>query len=262
MTSSRLLNLSFLAPVLLCMLCLGLIAATDSNETLFIGANAMASTWLPAFAWAGITNMGSTLGAFCLLSVTLVKWPRWMAAGLLAAPFASLYTHLLKPLLDVPRPPAVLLPETAIHVIGTPLRSGSFPSGHSLTVFTLAGILVLCTRRPLAWLAVLAAMSIAFSRIAVGAHWPLDLFGGAAGGWVSAAIGCELSKRWRFWAAARGQRIMASIALMGAVAFAFENTGYPEGLWMQYLLCGLSATAMLYALWRPAALGAQIPAQE
>jgi membrane-associated phospholipid phosphatase len=251
----RLLDVCFLAPILLCVLCLGLIVATSSNEALFIGANAMAATWLPAFAWAGITNMGSTLGAFCLLSLTLVKWPRWMAAGLLAAPFASLYTHLLKPLLDVPRPPAVLLPETAIHVIGGPLRTGSFPSGHSLTVFTLAGILVFCTRRPVAWLAVLAAMLIAFSRIAVGAHWPLDLFGGAAGGWVSAAIGCEISKRWRFWDSARGQRILAGIALTGAAVFALENTGYPEGVWMQYLLCGLSIAGALYALWRPAAFG-------
>lgn len=240
-------------PVLLCALGAGVVAATDGNEALFLAANAAAAGWLPAFVWAGITNAGSTLGAFCLLAPTLVRQPRWLAAALLAAPLASLYTQAVKLIAQVPRPPSVLPPE-AIHVIGLPLHNYSFPSGHSLTAFTLAGVLVLCSRRPLAWLALPVAALVAFSRLAVGAHWPLDLLGGAAGGWTAAAIGGAWSARWRFWDNVRGQRFMAGLALVAAIAFGFEKLDHPEGRWMQYLLCVWAVTGSLFALWRPAAL--------
>jgi len=118
---------------------------------------------------------------------------------------------------------------------------------------------VFCSRRPLAWLAVPAAMLVAFSRISVGAHWPLDLLAGAAGGWATAALGCALSARWRFWENVRGQRILAGIALLCAIAFVFEDTKYPRGLWMQYLLCVIGLLGALYALWRPAASRTQVP---
>ncbi|MDR1062539.1 MAG: phosphatase PAP2 family protein [Azoarcus sp.] len=238
-------------PILFCALCAGIVMATESNEPLFLAGNA-AAAGLPAFAWAGITHLGSTLGAFALLTPTLARQPRWVAAALLASPFASLYTYAIKILADVPRPPAVLPPET-IHIIGATLRSNSFPSGHTLTAFILAGILTLCTRRPLAWLGVPIAALIAFSRIAVGAHWPLDLLGGAAGGWAAAAIGCAWSARWRFWEDVRGQRILAAIALTAAVVFGFDTLDHPEGRWMQYLLCAWGAAGAIYALWRPAA---------
>ncbi|MDR0702038.1 MAG: phosphatase PAP2 family protein [Azoarcus sp.] len=238
-------------PILLCALCAGIVMATDSNQGLFLLGNAAAAGWLPAFAWAGITNTGSTLGAFALLVPALARWPRWVAATLLASPFASLYTHAIKILADVPRPSAVL-PSEAIHIIGMPLRSNSFPSGHTLTVFVLAGVLTFCSRRPLAWFAVPVAALVAFSRIAVGAHWPLDLLGGAAGGWAAAAIGCAWSARWRFWECTRGQRVLAAIALIAAAAFGFETLDYLEGRWMQYLLCAWGVAGAAYALWRPA----------
>jgi membrane-associated phospholipid phosphatase len=244
-------------PILFCALCAGIVIATESNKPLFLAWNAAASEWLPAFAWAGITNLGSTLGAFTLLAPTIARRPRWIAAALLASPFAILYTYAIKILADVPRPPEVLSPET-IHIIGMALRSNSFPSGHTLTAFVVAGVLTLCIRRPLAWLAVPLAALVAFSRIAVGAHWPLDLLGGAMGGWATAAIGCAWSARWRFWESVRGQRTLAAIALAAAAAFAFEPLDHPEGRWMQYLLCIWAAAGAIYALWRPAACFAPV----
>ncbi|MDR1662004.1 MAG: phosphatase PAP2 family protein [Azoarcus sp.] len=241
-----------LLPILLCLLCGGVVMVTDSNRGLFLFWNAAAAGWLPASAWAGITHLGSTLGSFSLLSPALVWQPRWVAAVLLSAPFATVYTHAIKRLVDAPRPPAVLPPEV-IHIIGAPLRNHSFPSGHTLTVFVIAGVLALCVRAPLVWLAALVAALVAFSRVAVGAHWPLDLFGGAAGGWAAAAIGCAWAARWRFWESMRGQRILAAFALAAAIAFGFETLDHPEGRWMQYLLCVWGAAWAMYALWRPAA---------
>jgi len=243
-------------PILVCALLAGIILLTDTNRDGFLIGNA-AAQWLPPFFWAGVTNLGNGLAAFCLVAPTLAWQPRWTAAALLAVPAASLYTYSIKKLTQLPRPAAVLPPES-FQIIDSPLFGNSFPSGHTLTAFVGAGVLVFCSRRPLAWLALPAAMLVGFSRIAVGAHWPLDLLAGAAGGWATAALGCALSARWRFWENVRGQRILAGIALLCALAFVFENTKYPQGLWMQYLLCVIGCLGALYALWRPVALSAQV----
>ena len=237
-------------PILVCVLCAGIILVTDTNIDGFLMGNA-AAQWLPPFLWAGITNLGNTLGAFCLVAPTLAWRPRWTAAALLAVPFGSLYTHAIKRWGDLPRPAAILPPET-FHVIDSTLLKHSFPSGHALTAFVAVGILVFCSQRRLAWLALPIAMLVAFSRIAVGAHWPLDLLAGAVGGWATAAVGCALSARWRFWENVRGQRILAGIALICVPFFFFEDTKYPRGIWMQHLLCAIGLLGALYALWRPA----------
>ncbi|MDR2261249.1 MAG: phosphatase PAP2 family protein [Azoarcus sp.] len=250
---SRLLDGRVLLPVLVCAVGAGVVAALGANERWFLAANTAAVGWLPVGAWAGITTMGSPLGAFALLAPTLARWPRWTAAALLAAPLASVYTHVFKEFANVPRPAAVLAPEL-FQIVGLPLRTSSFPSGHTLTIFVLAGVLALCARRRLAWCFVPVAALVAFSRIAVGAHWPLDLFGGAAGGWAAAACGCAWSARWRFWEGAGGQRALAAVALVASVTLGFEHPDYPEGLWMQYLLCAWGSAGALYALWRPAAV--------
>ncbi|MCL2589824.1 MAG: phosphatase PAP2 family protein [Betaproteobacteria bacterium] len=242
-------------PILACILCAGIVLATGTNKDGFLAGNA-AAQWLPPFFWAGVTNLGNTSGAFCLIAPTLARWPRCAAAALLTAPFGALYTHLIKRLADLPRP-AKVLPLETFQIIDSQLSWYSFPSGHSLTAFALAGILVFCTRRWLAWFALPVAMLVAFSRIAVGAHWPLDLLAGAAGGWATAALGCTFSARWRFWENLHGQRILAGMMFLCALFFVFEDTGYPRGLWMQYLLCAVGIAGALHALWRPVASRAQ-----
>jgi undecaprenyl-diphosphatase len=56
--------------------------------------------------------------------------------------------------------------------------SDSFPSGHAATSFACAALLAWLTPLPKAALFVLAAL-IAFSRVYVGVHYPLDVLGGA-----------------------------------------------------------------------------------
>lgn len=236
-----------------CALMAGVLAASDLNEAWLLTWNHLAATLLPPAAWAGITNLGSTLGAFALLTPALAWRPRWVAAALLAAPAASLYTHGLKTLFSEPRPAAVI-PLDQFNVIGLPLRTDSFPSGHSLTAFVVAGVLLLSApleqRMRVGMLVLAAASLIAFSRVAVGAHWPLDLFAGAAGGWLCAAIGHAWSAHWRFWERKRGQQVLCLLMMLFAVAFAFEDLGYPEGLWMQYLLVLSGLTGAAFALSR------------
>jgi undecaprenyl-diphosphatase len=72
-------------------------------------------------------------------------------------------------------------PRALVHVPGT----HSFPSGHAATSFACAAALTWFAPQLAGPLLVLAA-AIAFSRVYVGVHYPLDVAGGAA---LGAAIG-------------------------------------------------------------------------
>jgi undecaprenyl-diphosphatase len=66
-------------------------------------------------------------------------------------------------------------------------HSHAFPSGHTATSFACATVLSALAPRFAPAFVVLAA-AIAYSRLYVGVHWPLDVVGGAALGVVTALL--------------------------------------------------------------------------
>lgn len=102
-----------------------------------------------------------------------------------AVAIADLAARLLKTLIDVERPSTRYAePKPLV----TAPHDHSFPSGHAATSF--AAMTVLCAAVPRAapvW--VLLAAAIAFSRVYVGVHYPLDILGGAV---LGAAIAIAL----------------------------------------------------------------------
>lgn len=217
---------------------------TNSNEALFRLLNGLGPRSSDSL-WAQLTLLGDTLVAFSLLGLFARRRPDIVWALLLAALFTTLWVHSLKPLLHIPRPLMELGAEQ-VHVIGIPLLRGAFPSGHTATAFTLAGIICLQRVPPtLTVVSLLLAILIGLSRVVVGAHWPLDILGGAFGGWLGAVLGVTLARRWPA-PAAWTYRFGSGLALLGCnlSLLLLHDSGYPAALWLQRGI-GLLATAVL-----------------
>ena len=207
------------------------VALAGSNKALFISLNAAGRALPPTF-WAVVTMGGSVLGAIALLAPTLKTQPRWVASAFLAAPLATLFSEGGKRIFDIMRPAGVLEPDSFV-LIGQKLYVHAFPSGHSVTAFVAAAAIVLTwPQAATRWRSGLAGLTlaglIAFSRIAVGAHWPLDVLSGAAGGWFAGAAGAWLSTRLTFLHGPRGVRIMAIFALLASLSLLVVDLGQPD----------------------------------
>jgi undecaprenyl-diphosphatase len=110
--------------------------------------------------------------------VLAAVYRRWNVLILTVAAvyLADAAAGLLKALVDRPRP-FVRYPEPKI-LVPRP-HDASFPSGHAATSFAAATILSFAFPKAAPAFLVLAA-AVAYSRVYVGVHYPLDVLGGAA----------------------------------------------------------------------------------
>jgi undecaprenyl-diphosphatase len=120
-----------------------------------------------------------------VLTILRRMHPRGLVVLVLALSLASfLADQVLKPLVARERP-FVAVPQ--VTVIGSRPDDASFPSGHTANAF--AGAFVLSRAVPggqIIWWAL--AVAIAYSRVYLGVHYPLDVAGGALVGLASAAL--------------------------------------------------------------------------
>lgn len=113
----------------------------------------------------------------------------------------------LKEIFAVPRPAAVL-ENNSFTIIGTKLCGrNSLPSGHSITVFTVLTVLMFAfmpqkLKYKILWVTFIIAegLILAFTRVGVGAHYPLDVVIGGIIGYISALLGILINEKYKLWA--------------------------------------------------------------
>lgn len=140
--------------------------------------------WLDGIfvALSGIGVQGAIFLIIAAISALYWRRPAIFIYVLLGGLAADLLSYALRYAIGRERPPLQFPdPVPLVRLPGTP----SFPSGHAAAAFACATLLAWLTPLPKVPLFVLAAL-IAFSRVYVGVHYPLDVIGGAVLGVATA----------------------------------------------------------------------------
>ncbi|MBK1641936.1 hypothetical protein CKO12_08635 [Chromatium okenii] len=206
------------------------------------------ATAYPEWLWQWLTVLGDERVAFTLMLVLAWRYPQLLWPLLFAAILATLYSRGLKELFDATRPAAVLAADS-FQRLGCELRQYSFPSGHSVTAGMVGGVLLLQLRWIEARIAlILFVILIGISRIAVGAHWPIDVAAGLSGGFLAAELGARLAARWSApTLTRRSRRVLLGLAAPMVLSLLVNDGGYPQAALLLQLIGG---TAFFYLTLR------------
>ena len=165
-----------------------------TDELLFYAINRFSSIGL-IYVWVFFNFLGNAWGVFAFSLPLLIYAPRILLSGILAGITAGMIARPIKEVLEMPRPPS-LFDNSAFFILGKPLTTLSMPSGHTVTAFAIATAYFFCIQRDrqskFLWLFGLACIT-GITRIVVGAHFPSDVFAGAAIGIFSGVLGCFLA---------------------------------------------------------------------
>ncbi|MDO9484263.1 MAG: phosphatase PAP2 family protein [Hydrogenophaga sp.] len=160
---------------------------TPASPTWLMGLARLCSTALP---------VGLLLFVLLLLVVGPTPWRRMALHMLWAMVLAWLITSGLADLFPSPRPFALGLGHLGLAHKATP----SFPSSHASVACALAAVAWHLAPHPLArWPVVCLALLVAWSRVALGMHFPIDILAGAVIGVASAVLALS-------WASLTAQR--------------------------------------------------------
>jgi undecaprenyl-diphosphatase len=136
-------------------------------------------------ALGAVMQLGTLWAVAAGAALALVGRRLWLALGLGAAGLTAYFAaDFFKGVIKRPRPAHVLA-----HVIvrGSPVHGYGYPSGHSAVAAALAAVAAAYLPRRARRFVWTLAVIVAFARVYVGAHFPLDVIGGLALGWVIGA---------------------------------------------------------------------------
>lgn len=178
----------------------------ESQKTSFLELNKVLSFY-PKLAH-NITYLGDALILFPFVFIFLFVAPKLWEAILTSSLFTLITSALLKFIFAVPRPAAMIDMDT-FTIMGRPnILHTSFPSGHAMTAFMIITIFLYAFMPKkmlykILWstVLILIGFTIGFSRVAVGAHYPLDVVIGCILGYTMAILGIRINTKlnWLYW---------------------------------------------------------------
>jgi membrane-associated phospholipid phosphatase len=160
-----------------------------------------------SFLQYNLTQLGDAFVFLSLLSVLIVYAPKIWEELLTASILSALFSKVLKVIFAVPRPAAILDHDSFV-IVGKPLmsHSSSLPSGHAITIFTVLTILMFGflpknLLNKISWIVgfIVIGLILAFTRVGIGAHFPLDVIIGSIVGYLSGITGIFINRKYKLW---------------------------------------------------------------
>jgi len=199
----------------------------------FLDLHFFLQSLFPEWIWASITRFGDERLLFLLSILFIRRRPEIFWALIVSALIAIAYSRGLKITLDELRPYAILGDQ--VNVIGPELKKHSFPSGHTVSAFVFFGVLAAFAKNKIEFiLLLLIASLVGLSRVAVGAHWPIDILAGASGGLLSVFIGIFVTKYWHKGLTNNVYLILIWLPIVMGLSLLVSNSGNPEAPWIVY----------------------------
>ena len=142
------------------------------------GLQTIHTSFLDTFM-TSITKLGDAGIVWIILTVILLLIPKtrksgvYMAVALIAD--LIICNVILKPIVARIRPYSI---NQTVHLLVTPLKDYSFPSGHTAASFASVSALYFAGRKRMAAGTLIVSVLIAFSRMYLYVHYPTDVLGG------------------------------------------------------------------------------------
>ncbi len=195
--------------------------------------------------WSSLTVLGDTRIALAMLLFVIYRHPQLLPATFIACLPTTLIIQGIKRSTEIARPSGFLDADT-FYQVGSVLKMGSFPSGHSATAGVLFGLLILITQTHRNKLLLLSGLLLtAMSRVMVGAHWPVDILVGSAIGVVCALLGYWLSSKYSLCRATTSQWAVIALLIYAAISCLGTDSGYPDAYLGTAILSSLALATYL-----------------
>lgn len=121
----------------------------------------------------------------CAHGARHLAWRRATMAAVLSAGLALAIAKVISELVDRARP--FVADPHGVHLFAAHAPDPGFPSDHATTAFAIAAAILL-RKRGWGILALVAATVLSVGRVALGVHYPSDVFAGAALGAAAALV--------------------------------------------------------------------------